>query len=250
MGYARKLIVEFIGTFTLIYVGVGVVLLTDGKDLVAIALAHGLAIGLMVMAAGHISGGVYNPALTCGLMAARKLEWPVGVAYIVVQLLGGLVGAGLMLVSLGSTKLDPALNFATPGLASGVTPIQGVVVEAILTFFLMFSVFGNAVDQRSPKAVAGLAIGLTITMGVFAGGGLTGGAMNPARWFGPALLNGTFANWWVYLVGPILGAVLAALLYNEVLLEEPAKAATPTASPTPASRPSNERRAERRGRLA
>ncbi len=220
MESARKLVVEFIGTFALIFFGAGSIIATGGKDLVAIALAHGLAIGLMVMAAGHISGGVYNPALTVGLAAARRLSPSDAGAYIVAQLLGAIVAAGLLKVAFAGAAID-AVKLGTPLLGSGVGVGQGVLVEAILTFFLMFSVFGNAVDPRSPKAIPGLLIGLTITMDIFAGGALTGAAMNPARSFGPALVQGAWDGWWIYWVGPILGAVIAALLYNDVLLVEP-----------------------------
>jgi aquaporin Z len=217
---ARKLIVEFIGPLALVYMGAGSIIATGGKDLVAIALAHGLAIALLVMAAGHISGGVYNPSLTVGLMAARRLSLPLGIAYIVAQLLGAVVGAVLLKGSFSGDAID-AVKLGTPLLAAGVSPAQGVLVEAILTFFLMFAVFGNAVDPRSSKAVVGIGIGLVLTMDILAGGALTGAAMNPARSFGPALVQGAWDGWWVYWVGPILGAVIAALLYNEVLLPAP-----------------------------
>jgi glycerol uptake facilitator-like aquaporin len=93
-----------------------------------------------------------------------------------------------------------------------------VLAEIIMTFFLMYSVFGVAVDPRGARAIAGLVIGLTITMDIFVGGGLTGAAMNPARWFGPAILQGAFDNWWIYWVGPIVGATLAAVVWNEFYL--------------------------------
>ncbi|MBX6773139.1 MAG: aquaporin [Chloroflexi bacterium] len=216
----RKLIVEFIGPFALVYIGAGAIIATGGKDLVAIALAHGLAIGLLVAAAGHISGGVYNPALTAGLMAARRLSIPMGIGYIIAQLLGGTVAAALLKLSFSPQAVD-AVKLGTPLLGTGVTAGQGVLVELILTFFLMFSVFGTAVDPRGPRTIAGPVIGLIITMDIFAGGALTGAAMNPARSFGPELIQGVWDAWWVYWVGPILGAVIAALLYNEILLEEP-----------------------------
>jgi aquaporin TIP len=218
----RKLIVEFIGPFALVYMGAGAIIATGGKDLVAIALAHGLAIALLIASAGHISGGVYNPALTVGLVAARRLSVPLGIAYIIVQLLGGAVGAALLKLSFDAQAID-SVQLGTPLLGANVSAGQGVLVEAILTFFLMFAVFGTAIDPRGPKIIAGLVIGLIITMDIFAGGGLTGAAMNPARWFGPALIQGVWANGWVYWVGPIIGAVIAALLYNEVLMVPAAK---------------------------
>ena len=222
MDSTRKLIVEFIGPFALVYMGAGAIIATGGKDLVAIALAHGLAIALLIASAGHISGGIYNPALTVGLVAARRLSVPLGIAYIIVQLLGGAVGAALLKLSFDAKAID-SVQLGTPLLGANVSVGQGVLVEAILTFFLMFAVFGTAIDPRGPKTIAGLVIGLIITMDIFAGGGLTGAAMNPARWFGPALIQGVWANGWVYWVGPIIGAVIAALLYNEVLMVPAAK---------------------------
>ncbi|HLH71787.1 MAG TPA: aquaporin [Chloroflexota bacterium] len=222
MDSTRKLIVEFIGPFALVYMGAGAIIATGGKDLVAIALAHGLAIALLIASAGHISGGIYNPALTVGLVAARRLSVPLGIAYIIVQLLGGAVGAALLKLSFDAKAID-SVQLGTPLLGANVSAGQGVLVEAILTFFLMFAVFGTAIDPRGPKTIAGLVIGLIITMDIFAGGGLTGAAMNPARWFGPALIQGVWANGWVYWVGPIIGAVIAALLYNEVLMVPAAK---------------------------
>ena len=220
MDTARKLIVEFIGPLALVYMGAGAIIATGGKDLVAIAFAHGLAIGLLVASAGHISGGLYNPALTAGLVAARRLSVRLGISYIIVELLGGAAGAALLKLSFDAKAID-AVQLGTPLLGAGVSGGQGVLVELILTFFLMFAVFGTAVDPRGPKPVAGLVIGLIITMGIFAGGGLTGAAMNPARAFGPELVQGVWSDWWVYWVGPIAGAIIAALLYNDVLMESP-----------------------------
>lgn len=214
-----KLIAEFIGTFTLIFVGAGTVIATGNNDLVAIAFAHGLAIGLMVIAAGHISGGLYNPSLTIGLVVTRKLSVPLGIAYIVVELLGGIVGALLLKAIFPAAMIDK-VKLGTPLPGAGVTQGQAVLVELILTFFLMFVVFGAAVDKRGPKLIAGLGIGLTITMDIFIGGALTGAAMNPARSLGPALVGNVWSAEWVYWVGPIVGAVLAALVYNYLLLDD------------------------------
>jgi len=220
-------IVEFIGPFALTFMGAGAIVLTGGKDLVAIALAHGLAIGLLVAAAGHVSGGVYNPALTVGLMATRKIKVPVGAGYIVAQLLGALAAALLLRGLFPGVQINGAdpLAAATPALGGGIGAGGGVVIEIILTFFLMFSVYGTAVDTRGPRGIAPLVIGLTITMDIFAAGGLTGAAMNPSRWFGTAVVAGFFDNWWIYWVGPIVGALLAALLYHHVLLDDQQRAA-------------------------
>jgi aquaporin TIP len=215
--WLKNSVVEFVGTFALIFVGAGSIIATGGQNLVAIALAHGLAIGLMVAAAGHISGGVYNPALTVGLMAARRIPVGRGVYYIVAQLVGATVAA-LALKVLFAPAAIAAVNLGTPAVGLGVSGGAAVLAEIIMTFFLMYSVFGVAVDLRGARAIAGLVIGLTITMDIFVGGGLTGAAMNPARWFGPAVVQGAFDNWWIYWVAPIVGAVIAALLWNELYL--------------------------------
>jgi hypothetical protein len=135
-------------------------------------------------------------------MVTRRLGVGRGVYYIVAQLVGATVAA-LGLKVLFAPAAAAAVNLGTPAVGVGVGTGAAVLAEIIMTFFLMYSVFGVAVDQRGAKAIAGLVIGLTITMDIFVGGGLTGAAMNPARWFGPAVVQGAFDNWWIYWVGPI-----------------------------------------------
>ena len=209
----RSYIVEFIGPFALMFVGGGAIIATDGRDLLAIALAHGLAIGLMIAAAGHISGGVYNPAITIGLMATRKLPPVKGLIYIVMQCLGATVAAAVLRFATPGATVN-----VTPTLGPGVSVAQGFVVELILTFFLMFAIFGSAIDKRGPATIAGLVIGLTISIDILVGGPITGASMNPARSFGPAVVYGVWNDHWLYWIATSLGAVLAALLYNDVLL--------------------------------
>lgn len=244
------LLMEFIGPFALVFMGAGAIIQTQGQNLVAIALAHGLAIGLLVAAGGHISGGVYNPALSVGLMAAGKLPYARGTLFIVAQLLGGIAAAAVLKAALPAAAVD-AVKLGTPLPGPGIGSGQAFVVEIVLTFFLMFVVFGVAVDKRGPAAIAGLAIGLTITMDICMGGGISGAAMNPARWFGPALMQGEWTAGWVYIVGPILGAVFAALLYTFVMLDDtgdnkpvalPQTADAPPNSRTPSGRSTGRRR--------
>ena len=211
----RPLVAEFIGTFTLIYVGAGSIAaneLTKGQvGLVGIALAHGLAIGVMVSAAAAISGGHFNPAVTIGALAARKIAALVALAYIVAQCLGAIAGAAVLRLSVPGGVLDRV--------AMG-TPAPGQVV---LTFFLMFVIYGTAIDQRAHR-VGGLFIGLTVSLDILMGGPISGAAMNPARWLGPALLGGGgFQNVWIYWLAPPLGAVAAALLYKYLFEEETAQ---------------------------
>jgi aquaporin TIP len=212
----RALIVEFIGPFTLTLIGAGAIIITQGKDLVAIALAHGLAIGLMVAAAGHISGGVYNPALVCGLALARKLTPVQAVSYVIAELLGAVVAA-LCLKAIFPQSMIDAVKFGVPAVGSGFSNGAALFAEILMTFFLMFVVYGTAVDERGPRAIAALAIGLTITMDIFMGGGVSGAAMNPSRQFGVALVGNLWSNWWIWWIGPIIGALLAAGLYAYVL---------------------------------
>ena len=217
----RKLIAEAIGTFTLIFAGAGAVMLAAANSnvtLVGVALAHGLAIGLMVSALGAVSGGHFNPSLTIGFWVTRRIGTLRAVGYIAAQLVGAIVAALLLLTFFPQGMRDVA-HLGTPVLGPGINFMRGVGIEAVLTFFLMTVVFGTAVDPRAPK-LGGLAIGLTITMGVLAGGPLTGAALNPARALGPALVDGFWDNQLVFWIGPIVGAVVAALLYHYVFMEE------------------------------
>jgi len=214
--WVRPLIVEAIGPFALVFMGVGSILFADG-DLVVIAFAHGLAIALMVAAAGHISGGLYNPALTLGVVLGGKLDPIKGAAYIVAQLAGAVIAAACLTALFPSDATGP-VNLGTPLISGEITIAQGLGLEIVLTFFLMYAVFGTAIDKRGPAAIAPLVIGLIITMDIFAAGPATGAAMNPARAFGPALIDGTWDDHWVYWVGPAAGAAIAALLYAYILI--------------------------------
>lgn len=216
----RKLIAEMVGTFALIFIGAGSII-ASGQELVAVALAHGLAIALLISALGHISGGLFNPALTLGLWVTRRLDTMNTIGYIIAQLIGGVLGALALVVLFPESLRDNAM-LGTPML-SGVTFAQGVGIEIILTMFLMLAVFGTALDKRGPN-VGGFGIGLVLTMDIFAAGRFTGAAMNPARAFGPALMNSSWDDHLVYWIGPIVGAVAAALLYHYVFSDDAAEA--------------------------
>jgi MIP family channel proteins len=213
---------EFIGTFALIFVGVGAIHhMGEAPDLLGIALAQGLTIAVMVSATGAISGGHLNPAVTFGLWVGGKIDLPRSVAYWVAQLLGACV-AGWLLLSLLSNQPDGAVAIVkngTPACSAHVSYAEAVAIEAVLTFFLVFVVFGTAVDGRGPK-IGGLAIGLTVTLDILFGGPLTGAAMNPARAFGPALASGFWTNQPVYWIGPLLGGAGAGLIYGRFLIRE------------------------------
>jgi MIP family channel proteins len=218
----RRGVAEFVGTFTLIFIGGGAGIIS-GQDIVAVALANGLAIGIMVSNLGHISGGHFNPAITAGFLATRRIKARIAGLYWVFQLGGALVAA----LILRWLFKKPAILGAVPHVAHGFPVSRALVLEMILTFFLVWAVFATAVDERGAfKAIAGLAIGLTITIDVFVGGPITGAAMNPARAFGPELVSGHWSNAWIYYVGPALGGLIAALGYEYIFLKRPQTAAT------------------------
>lgn len=216
----KPLVAEAVGALALVFLGAGSIIadqLTGGRvGVLGIAFAHGLAIATMVAAAGHVSGGHFNPAVTLGFAATGRLPAGTAVAYILAQLAGASLGALLLTASFPEAARQAA-GLGTPALAPGVAAGTGIVVEAVLTFFLVFVIFGVAVDGRAQRAVAPLAIGFVITMDILAGGALTGAAMNPARAFGPALFSGVWANHAVYWIGPAIGGVLAAWVYTYLM---------------------------------
>lgn len=213
----KKAIVELIGTFALCFMGIGAIVMTGGTDLVAIALAHGLAIGLLVMAAGHISGGFFNPAVTIGMLLARRIDGYAAGIYIIAQLIGALLGT-LFIFGVFPEESRDLVNLGVPAVGAGYSTGNAFLAEVVATFFLLFVIFGVAIDQRSTKGVGGLIIGLSISMAIFATGTVSGAALNPARWFGPAVLGGHWDDFWIWIVGPIVGAVVGALVFNDILL--------------------------------
>jgi len=217
----KQCVAEFIGTFALIFVGVGVIYNNTpsaGVGLLGVALAHGLTIAVMVSATMGISGGQLNPAVTFGLLVGGQMNLKKSVAYWVAQLAGGTAAACLVGGLVGSPGAH-VVAVGTPDLGEKVTQLQGIAIEAVLTFFLVFVVYGSAVDPRAPK-IGGLAIGLTIVLDILFGGPFTGASMNPARTFGPALVSGHWNNHVVYWAGPCLGGAIAGLVYGRFLLRD------------------------------
>lgn len=210
------LVVEAVGIMTLCFIGIGSVM--SGAGLLGVAIAHGLAIGVMVAAGGHISGGAYNPAVTLGLAIGRKLSPAKAVGYVVAQLIGAVIGA-LLIKGVFPSETVKAVELGTPAVAQGLSAGKALLAEIVATFFLMYVIYGTAVDARGAKAIAPLAIGITITIDVLAVGAISGAAMNPGRWFGPAVVQGFWDNAWIYWAGPAIGAALAAVLYNYIYLE-------------------------------
>lgn len=224
----QKLVAEFIGTFALIFIGAGSICADQflragggsGMGLLGIAVAHGLALGIMVTAVGHISGGHINPAVTIGFWVTKRMTTFETLAYWAAQLAGG-VAAAFLLTLLVPEETWRAVQLGTPALATDFPVANGIILEAVLTFLLVFVVFATAVDEKGAFAkIAGFAIGLTITMDILLGGPFTGAAMNPARAFGPALAANSWRHHGVYWVGPLLGGALAGALYSGLFLRK------------------------------
>jgi aquaporin TIP len=216
----RRSFVEFLGTFAVIFVAVGAIMAVGPQadaGTLDVALAYGLVIAVMVTAVGHISGGHFNPAVTFGFMLTRRISVLLGVAYWVAQLTGGVLGALLLRWIFPAANRD-ATHLGAPArhtIALG----PALVVEALLTFFLVWVVFATTTDPRSTySAIAGLAIGLVVVFDSLMGYPLTGAALNPARAFGPELVSNSWTDAWIWYVGPLAGGAIAALLYDELYL--------------------------------
>ena len=215
----RHAIAEFIGIFALVFVGGGAIMSTTdaapGVQLVTVALAPGLILALMVTATMRVSGHL-NPAVTIGFLAARRIEPVMAGVYIVAQLLGAMMAAWALKFTFPALLFD-AVHGGGQSISIDITGAQAFALEAIATFFLTFVIFGTAVDPEAPK-VGGFAIGLTVAVDILAIGRLTGGSMNPARSFGPAVVTGNFEGQLIYWFAPIVGSVVAALLYDSLFL--------------------------------
>ncbi|MDE1833371.1 MAG: aquaporin [Candidatus Micrarchaeota archaeon] len=219
----QKAMVEAFGTFLLTFIGAGAVIATYALSpaypaLLIIAVANGIALALAVTVAMNISGGHINPAVTIGALFAGKISKPDAAVYIVSQLVGAFIG-GAFLLALYPAAAGAAVHYGTPGLGQSTGVVNGILFEALMTFFLVFVVFATAIDRRAVK-VGGFAIGLTVMLDVLVGGPFTGAAMNPARAIGPTIASMYFANWYVYWIGPILGAIVAALIYKYLILKD------------------------------
>lgn len=240
----RKIIAEVVGTFFFFFIGIGSIQAagTGSTSTLYVALAHGVALAIAISALGHISGGHFNPAVTIGLAVGRKITPLLGLLYIIAQIVGGVLASAALVAVLPANSWQ-AYHLGTPSLAPTINAVQGTALEAILTFFLVLAVYGTAVDPRANR-IAGFGIGLTVFVDVLVGGPLTGGAMNPARAIAPAIVSGTWTtDQLVYWIGPILGGIIAGLVYMLIFMpgaEKPPRPAPPiTERPVepPASEP-------------
>ena len=218
--HAQRFLAEFIGTFALMFIGGGAILQhasTQSVGTTGIAVAHGLAILISIYAFGHISGGHFNPCVTFGMLLAGRIKIGGAFNYWVAQIVGSIAAAWVLCVAYQGGPVDAHLG--APAIDPTLGPMMAMLLEALMAFLLVTVIFGSAVDPRAPQGFAGLAIGLTITANILVGGALTGGAFNPARAFGPALVSGYWQDQWVWWVGPLLGGGVAALLYERFFLK-------------------------------
>lgn len=215
----RHFVAEFVGTFGLVFVGGGAImsaqLANNPAGITQIALAHGLILALMVSATMRVSGHL-NPAVTLGFVVTRRIEPVMAMVYIIAQVLAAVLAA-YALRGLFPAAVAVSSRLGGQSISIDVTMFQAVTLEFIATFFLVFVVFGTAVDPRAPQ-VGGFAIGLTVGADILAIGPLTGASMNPARSFGPAVASGIFEGQAVYWIGPILGGIAAALVYEALFI--------------------------------
>lgn len=216
----KKYLAELLGTFILILIGAGSIMAyeaTGTGEVIGVAAAHGLAIMVGVYAFGAISGAHMNPAVTIGLWVNKQVKTQEVPGYIVSQLLGGALAALVLKIIFADTL---ASSLGLPALGPGVSPLSGMIAEAVLTFLLVWVVYAVAIDSETKGAGvhAGLVIGGIIAADILVGGALTGAAMNPARWFGPALVSNVWSSWYVYIAGPLVGSLLASTIYSAVYL--------------------------------
>ena len=218
----RPLVAELAGTALFVFFGAGSIAatlaaaVTGGVQSMIVAAAHGVGMAIIVSATMSISGGHINPAVSFALFVAGKINGKTLGQYVGAQLLGALVGAALIkgLLPWGAVHASAA---GTPQLSITTDGLHGILIEAMLTFFLVSAVFGTAVSSEAPK-IGGFGIGLAIFVCALVGGPFTGAIMNPARAFGPAIIAWQLTAQYVYWVGPLLGATLAGLFWKHLLL--------------------------------
>jgi MIP family channel proteins len=225
--HTRALLAEACGTFWFFFIGAGAIItaaISDGT-LLNIALAHGITLAIAISVFGGLSGGHFNPAVTFALAVAGRHPWARVPTYWAAQLFGGvLAGFALRYVFDYAIAAVDKTHLGTPALTT-ISPALGIAVEALLTVFLVWAVYGTAVSPLAPR-IAGFGIGLTVMTDILLGGPLTGAAMNPARWFATAVPAGFYDNWYVYWIGPLLGAAIGGLSIRLLFTQsDPARSA-------------------------
>jgi aquaporin TIP len=219
----RVAVSEFVGTFAIVFFAAGAIVATQGADLVAVAVGYGLAVAVMVSISPRGSGGAFNPALQLALWFTGTIGGLRCTVLIAAQFLA-CVAAAFVVKFVSPAAAFDAVHGGAPVVAAGFAVGRAALVEALATFFLVWVFFAALVDDRLPSVVGGLVVGAVVALDVLATWSLTGAALNPARWLGPALASGTWTNWWVWVVGPVAGAEIGAVAYWWIFLKsrEPA----------------------------
>ena len=225
MNAYKKYIAEFVGTFALVFIAAGSVCADfylrqaggQGLGLLGISIAFGVVVIAVIYATSYVSGSHVNPAVTISFWITKRMDPNTAIMYIVSQIAGAVL-AGLALKTLFPDAAK-TVYLGTTVLAPGVTIARGILMEFIITFLLVFTIYGTLVDRRAPAGFAGIAIGLVVLFGAMIGGTISGGAMNPARVFGPALASGQFTHHYVWWIGPILGGIAAGFIYDKLFAE-------------------------------
>jgi MIP family channel proteins len=217
-------VAETIGTFLLVFFICGflsVAFRADGFDLAGLALAHAFILAVLIYALGGTSGAHFNPAVTFALWSIKKISTPNAVVYVICQLVGGVLGA-LVVLLLFKDAGDPT-NYGATAINGEIlqngSVWLGLIAEALGTFLLMWAIMGLAVNPRGEAALAGLGIGAALGVAVMIFGPATGAGLNPARWLGPAVASGRFDDFWIYIIGPMVGALAAAVTYRTFVLD-------------------------------
>jgi MIP family channel proteins len=216
-------VAETIGTFLLVFFICGFISVASagGFDLAGLALAHAFALAVLIYALGGTSGGHFNPAVTFALWSIKKISTPNAVVYVICQCVGGILGA--LVVLLLFKDVGDAVNYGATAINGEIinngSVWLGLIAEALGTFMLMWAIMGLAVNPRGEAPLAGLGIGAALGVAVIVFGPATGAGLNPARWLGPAVASGEFDDFWLYIVGPLVGAAAAALAYRFFVLD-------------------------------
>jgi MIP family channel proteins len=220
-------IAELVGTFILVFGGTAVAVAAilarptagGAYGSLAVALAFGLALAIVVASIGHVSGAHVNPAVTIGMAATGKFPWNYVPIYVAAQLVGAVLAALATWLTFGGVGARSEASLAATYPASGVGDLQAFIVEILITFILVFVVMAVATDERAPAAIAPIAVGFALAVGVFIAGPVTGGSVNPARSLGPMIVAGDLTSVWLYILGPIIGGALGALLYDRFMAQ-------------------------------
>lgn len=211
----KKYIAEFIGTFFLVFIGTGAIIVdgisNNSIGHLGVSFAFGLVITVMIYACGHISGAHFNPAVTIAFTASKDFPLNSLIQYLMSQLLGAISASLILRLIFGNIFY---LGSTLPTLPKGNAVTVSFIMEFVFTFCLMFVIMGVATDSRAEGSFAGLAIGFTVFLGALVAGPISGGSFNPARSIGPAIISGCYDYLWLYIVSPIIGAICASLCYK------------------------------------